>query len=104
MLRVFNTAMPFFFVKVEGESLWPELVPGKRYLATSLGKPGAGDYLVFKNPNDVREIFVKEVMRVSKDSYEVAGTIPWASSSKEFGLILRNLVIGKIILPKLIRF
>ena len=96
--------MLFFIVKVSGESLWQELVPGKRYLATSLGKPSIGDYLVFKIPKDSKAIFVKKVVAIHNDSYEVAGTVPWASSSNEFGLILRNSVVGKIILPKLIRF
>lgn len=88
---------PIFFVKVSGESLWPELVPGKCYLATSVLKPRAGDYLVFKNPKNLREIFVKKIKNVLDDSYEVGGTIPWSSSSEEFGLVPDELVLGKII-------
>ena len=93
-----------FLVKIEGESLWPELIPGKRYAATSLGKPDIGDYLVFKNPGNNGQTFVKKIRDIRDGAYEVAGTVPWASSSNEFGLILRNSVVGKIILPKLIRF
>ena len=91
----------FFLVKVEGESLWPELVPGKRYLATSVLKPRAGDYLIFKNPKNLQEIFVKKIKNILDDSYEVSGTVPWSNSSREFGLVPDELVLGKIILPHL---
>ncbi|MBI4086259.1 MAG: S26 family signal peptidase [Candidatus Liptonbacteria bacterium] len=87
-----------FLVKVEGESLWPELIPGKRYLATSLFKPNAGDYVIFKNPKNRKEIFVKKVKKIIADSYEVSGIVPWANSSREFGLIPKTLVLGKLIL------
>ena len=95
--------MRIFLVKVEGGSLWPELIPGKRYLATSILKVNADDYVVFKNPNNQQEIFVKKVKRIFDDSYEVGGTVPWASSSEEFGLVPNELVLGKIIFPSLIR-
>ncbi len=95
------TKPPLFLVKVDGESLWPELVPGKHYLATSLLKPTVGDYIVFKNPNDVRAIFVKKINAVRDGLYEVVGTIPWSSSSEEFGMVPEELVLGKIILPRL---
>lgn len=89
-----------FFVRIEGESLWPELVPGKHYLATSLLKAHVGDYLVFKNPGNSSERFVKKIVRIAENGYEVAGTVPWAHSSKEFGLVQQSLVLGKIIFKK----
>lgn len=98
-----NKSPLFFLVKVGGESLWPELVPGNRYLATSLFKPNAGDYVIFKNPKNQRGVFVKKVKRISGGSYEVSGTVPWSSSSEEFGLVSKELVLGKVIFPSLIR-
>ena len=93
----------FFLVKVEGESLWPELIPGKRYFATSMLKPNADDYVVFKNPRNQREIFVKKVKRIIDGSYEVGGTVPWSSSSEGFSFVANELVLGKIIFSSLIR-
>lgn len=92
-----------FLVKVGGESLWPELIPGKYYLATPLFKPNADDYVVFKNPKNRREIFVKKVKRIIDGCYEVGGTVPWSSSSEEFGLVPNELVLGKIIMASTIR-
>jgi len=89
-------------VKIEGESLWPELIPGKSYLASSLLKPKTGDYVVFKNPKNPGEVFVKKVKKIIDGSYEVNGTIPWSSSSKTFGLVPKELVLGKIIWPAFI--
>ena len=96
--------LPIFFVKIEGESLWPELIPGKSYLATSLFKPRIGDYLVFKNPKNQSEIFVKKVTKIIGKSCEVGGTIPWSSSSGTFGLVPQELALGKIILSSSVSF
>ncbi|MBS3158592.1 hypothetical protein J4206_04865 [Candidatus Woesearchaeota archaeon] len=87
-----------FTVKVYGESCWPELVPSKRYLATNLFKPKIGDYIVFKTRFD--ETFVKKVHDINKgkdESYFVTGTVSWGDSSREFGLVDKNSVIGKLL-------
>lgn len=92
-----------FIVRVTGESCWPELVPSKRYLATNLIKPRIGDYVVFKTKHD--EIFVKKIMEIREDSvkkgnysYFVSGNVSWGESSREFGMVEKNNVIGKIFL------
>ncbi|MCH8741524.1 hypothetical protein IH779_01350 [Patescibacteria group bacterium] len=89
--------MLIFSVKVEGESCWPHLVPGRNYFATNLLKPKIGDFIVFQNPKDQIEIFVKRVKEIKNNSYFVEGTVSWAESSKNFGEVNRNLVLGKIL-------
>lgn len=89
--------MLVFSVKVEGESCWPQLIPGKEYLATNLLKPKVSDFIVFQNPKNQREIFVKRVAEIKNNSYCVEGTVSWAESSKNFGEVNKNLVLGKII-------
>lgn len=86
-----------FFVKIEGESAWPQLIPQKRYLATNLFSPKTGDFIVFQNPKNRKEIFVKKVKETKNDSYFVEGTVSWATGSKNFGRVNKNLVLGKII-------
>jgi len=86
-----------FLVKVEGESAWPDLIPGKRYFATKLLSPKPGDFIVFKNPNNKEEIFVKKILNLDKSSYFVSGNLPWSSSSSDFGRVSRKLVLGKVI-------
>jgi hypothetical protein len=86
-----------FLVKVEGESCWPFLIPNKYYLATNLLKPKENDFIVFINPKNKEEIFVKRVKYVYDDFYFVEGTVSWSDSSKEFGLVNKDLILGKII-------
>ncbi len=86
-----------FLVKVEGESAWPNLVPEKRYLATNLLKPKVSDFIVFQNPKNRKEIFVKKVKEIKNNFYFVEGTVSWSESSKNFGQVNKNLVLGKII-------
>lgn len=86
-----------FAVEVKGMSAWPELVPGRRYLATSLGTPGVGDFVVFRHPFNHSEILVKQVERRIGDSYSVRGLIPGATSSRDIGLVPKSLVLGTIL-------
>jgi len=86
-----------FLVKVEGESAWPELIPEKYYFATSLLKPRVGDFIVFQNPKNSEQNFVKKIKSVNSLGCEVYGLTSWSSSSKNFGLIKNDLVFGKIL-------
>ena len=91
-----------FFVQVTGESCWPDLIPSKKYLATSLLRPKIGDYIIFRTKYD--EIFVKKVKYIKKkenmkgdDSYFVSGNVSWAQDSNSFGLIKKENILGKLI-------
>src|SRR4030042_6421474 len=86
-----------FTVRIEGESAWPELVSGKTYLAANFLKPKIGDFLVFKNPKDQKEILVKKIKSIRKNSYFAEGTLPWAKSSRDFGQVSKGLILGKIL-------
>ena len=69
-----------FLVKVEGESCWPELVSGRRYLASPLLPIRVGKFVVFKNPADPDQILVKKVLNISDDgTVELGGTVSWSS-------------------------
>ncbi len=86
-----------FMVRVEGESLWPHLVPGRRYVASALACPRIGDFAVFRNPRDTNRVFVKSIREISADGYVMASTVSWGSSSTDFGIVPRELVLGKIL-------
>jgi len=86
-----------FLVKVEGESAWPELIPEKIYFATNLLRLKIGDFVVFRNPKDQREILIKRIKFIRKSFYFLEGTLPWSKSSKNFGLVDKSLILGKII-------
>lgn len=86
-----------FLVKIEGESAWPELMPERLYFATNFLKPKIGDFIIFKNPKNQKEILVKRIKSTRKNSYFVQGTLPWAESSKDFGQITKDLILGKIL-------
>jgi len=83
-----------FRVKIEGESLWPKLIPGKMYYASNLRQPKEGRYVVFKNPRNKNESFIKKVSRIVDDAYFVEGTVSWSSSFT----ISRSDIIGTLIL------
>ena len=84
-------------VKVEGGSAFPDLIPGQKYLATSLKKPKIGRFIVFRNPLDPRQVFVKKIQLIQKEGFYVSGTVSWGTSSKEIGLIPPNLILGVIL-------
>jgi phage repressor protein C with HTH and peptisase S24 domain len=89
--------LPLFLAKVSGESAWPVLVPGKRYLATALLNPKKGDFIIFRNPKVNSEVYVKKVEEIKDGAYRVNGLVSWSSSSNDFGLVDKNLVLGKIL-------
>lgn len=85
-----------FLVKVEGESGWPRLVPGKYYFASSLLLPRVGRFIVFHYPKELRRLFVKCVKEIRPDGYYVEGLIPGASSSEDFGVVPKAFVVGTL--------
>ena len=91
-----------FVVCVEGESMWPVLVPGRRYLASALGVVRVGDCAVFRNPKETSRVFVKKVAAVYHgDYYIMESAVSWGSSSKDFGPVPRDHILGKVPVPHL---
>jgi phage repressor protein C with HTH and peptisase S24 domain len=91
-----------FFVKVEGLSCWPYLRPGQKYLATSLSRPKAGDFVVFRDESRGR-FLVKKVVAKEKDSYRVTSTLPLAQISDNFRLVPITSIVGKLLgLPRVV--
>lgn len=78
--------------------MWPELIPGRRYLASGLFVPRAGDWAVFRNPKETGGIFVKRVAEPCKGAYIMESAVSWGSSSREFGPVPHQLIIGKLFL------
>ncbi|GEM_PF-1979359 len=86
-----------FLVRVEGESAWPLLMPGGRYFASGLHRPRIGDFAVFQNPRDRSRVFVKRVAGIEHGLYRMESAVSWGSSSDDFGVVPRELIVGKII-------
>jgi phage repressor protein C with HTH and peptisase S24 domain len=85
-----------FRVRVSGESMWPELVSGRVYFATSFGRIQRGDRVVFRDPRG-DSIYVKEVVAETAEGYRVTSLVPWGSSSSDFGVVAKERVLGKIL-------
>ncbi len=83
-------------VRVEGESMWPHLTPGKRYLVSGLLAPRVGDFAVFRNPQDPARVFVKRVAGTENGFYRMESAVSWGSSSDDFGVIPRHFILGKV--------
>lgn len=75
----------------------PNLTPGKYYLASKLLKPRLRSFIVFKNPKNLDQTLVKQIHRIEKNGFYVKGTLSWATSSEEVGLISPQLTLGTII-------
>ena len=68
-----------FLVEVSGESCWPELIPGKKYLATKSRRPKVGDFAVFKKADAPNEYLVKKISMIKKDEITLSGTVSWSA-------------------------
>jgi hypothetical protein len=77
--------------------MWPDLVPGRIYWATGLLRPRVGSVIVFRNPANEREMFVKKVTALRDGGCEVAGTVPWGTSSGDIGLVPGASVLGRVL-------
>ena len=93
----FWSGKPLFLVRVNGESMWPALRPGCFYLASGWLRIKVGDFLVFKNPANHNQILIKQVEKIRSEGCEVDGTVSWSQSSQDFGLITKNLILGRIL-------
>lgn len=83
-----------FRVRVTGESCWPVLVPGKSYWASALAQVRTGDFIVFRKSD---QLLIKKILEARADGYRVGSTVSWGSSSRDFGIVGRRDVLGKII-------
>ncbi len=85
--------MILFRVKISGESLWPELIPGRTYWATSIFTPKVGDYAVFRNPAEPEKIIVKKVKDIQSGIFDLRGTIARSASYK----VPKSNILGRIL-------
>lgn len=95
LLTKFSDAL--FIVRVKGESLWPALVPGRRYLASGLIRPRAGSYAVFRDPRDSDRVLVKRVKACEDGAYIMTSAVSWGASSADFGPVSRDHIIGTLL-------
>lgn len=87
-------------MRVEGESLWPYLVSGRRYPASGLLRPHVGDYAVFRNPRDPERVFVKRVAAICEGGCRMESAVSWGLSTADFGLVTEECIMGKILIWK----
>lgn len=86
-----------FRVRVSGESCWPVLVPGRSYWASAWIPVRVGDFVVFSNPADPAQVFIKKILGVRENGYEAGSLVSWGLSSKDFGVVDKKYILGKII-------
>lgn len=67
-------------------------------MASGLLAPRVGDFAVFRNPRDPSRVFVKRVGEVEHGFYRMESAVSWGSSSDDFGVVPRELILGKILL------
>jgi nickel-type superoxide dismutase maturation protease len=94
---------PLSRFRVEGESMCPTLQPGDRLLvnraAYLLSRPGPGDIVVLRDPEEPERALVKRVASSGLDggSCFVVGDNPAASrDSRRLGPVPRDLILGRV--------
>lgn len=68
LLTVHCSPTSTFTVLVTGESMWPVLVPGRRYTARRGAEPRVGDIVVAQHPTDSSTTIVKRVTAIQASS------------------------------------
>lgn len=85
--------------KIVGHSMEPEIKNGTTVLLSNIfywfKKPKIGDIVAFRNAG---KILIKRITKISKGKYFLEGDNQRDSlDSREFGLIARQKIIGKVI-------
>jgi nickel-type superoxide dismutase maturation protease len=85
-------------VVVAGRSMEPTLLAGDRLLVGHFGRPGIGDVVALRDPNDPRRVMVKRISGLHGDQLYVTGDNPEASiDSRVFGSVPRGALLGKAV-------
>jgi len=86
---------------VSGKSMEPKFYNGdKLFVSSSFYRfvgPKVGDAVVVKDPRDGR-LVLKRIESAEGGEYYVRGdNVEWSTDSREFGAILRDGIVGKVV-------
>jgi nickel-type superoxide dismutase maturation protease len=101
MLRRLGALLPFARYRIEGASMAPSFSSGERVVVNRavywFRRPRAGDVVLVRDPRETDRLLIKRIERVADGHYAVVGDNPDASTdSRAFGLVPRELVLGKV--------
>ena len=77
--------------------MWPVLVPGAIYWASVLVGPREGNIVVCRDPRYKKRFMVKRIEAVGKNGYWLKSEVSWGSSSKDFGIVSPDAIMGTVI-------
>jgi nickel-type superoxide dismutase maturation protease len=101
--RITMKIFPFTALKIEGESMLPDLHPGD-FIAVNrwayiLHSPKIGDAVAAKDPRNEKRIMIKRVSGVKQEQIFLQGINgAHSTDSRTFGFVSRNKVVGKVFL------
>jgi hypothetical protein len=72
--------------------MWPRLVPGKTYLASSFLPVRTGSLVVAFNPREPRDFVVKRVISIVDGTYVLDGMVGWSSRFA----VGRQCILGRV--------
>lgn len=87
----------FKFIKVTGNSLFPEYQEGDYVMVITIPfiRFKKGDTIIFHHPN--YGMMIKIIDHIESDKIQVVGTFPGSIDSRCFGPINRESILGKVI-------
>jgi nickel-type superoxide dismutase maturation protease len=97
----FLTFSPIYKYKISGDSMIPTFRDGDVLLVNRLAywfrRPQKGEVIALQDPRDGKTL-IKRIKKIEKDTYFVLGDNKLHSTdSREFGMIGKNLIIGKVL-------
>jgi len=81
-------------VRVKGTSMMPDLIPDQLYFASKFKKPKLNSKIIFSHRN---KILIKKITALVDSKYQVGGTVSWATSSHDIGLISKKQILGTLL-------
>jgi hypothetical protein len=76
--------------------MWPTLIPGRRYLASSLLGPRVGRIVVARHPYEAG-FLVKKIDKITGDRLHLVGLVSWSDSYT----VGKDAVLGSVFLTAL---
>lgn len=90
---------PLMLFKVSGKSMEPDFREGDYVIVNRLSyfcsSPKIGDIVVVKHPKN-KKLLIKRIGMKNKEYYSVVGKSFFSEDSRNFGMVKKDFIVGKV--------